>query len=113
MTRAPAALCPAACVPSPAPPRLPRPSRCRRPLSPPPAPFATPLRRAWPSLGLHFGALAKLAMLLEQPGEAKAAAEQALAVFRVTHAHGPGSRLCEEMARLVWEAQQEAAQARG
>ena len=52
-------------------------------------------------------------MLLEQPGEAKAAAEQALAVFRVTHAHGPGSRLCEEMARLVWEAQQEAAQARG
>jgi hypothetical protein len=47
-------------------------------------------------------------MLLEQPHEARAAAEQALSVLKVTHAHGAGSRLCEEMARLAWEAGQEA-----
>jgi hypothetical protein len=47
-------------------------------------------------------------MLLERPHEAKAAAEEALSILKVTHAHGPGSHLCEEMARLAWEAGQEA-----
>lgn len=67
--------------------------------------------RVWPLLGLHHATHAKLAMLLEQPHEALAAADKALKILCITHAGGVSGGVVEEVGRIRWEAGQEVAAA--
>jgi len=66
--------------------------------------------QVWPNLGLHYAMLAKLEMLLEQPGAAARAAEAAAAVLCVTH--GGSCGVVHEACRIRYEAEQELAAAR-
>jgi hypothetical protein len=68
---------------------------------------ACPLLQIWPNLGLHHALTAKLAMFLQQPASAAAAAQAAAGVLQVTHA-GSSAVLAEVM-QLQYEAQQELA----
>jgi hypothetical protein len=77
---------------------------CSAPLHPLPC-----MLQVWPNLGLHYALLAKLKMLLEQPAAAAEAAEQALAVLRVTH--GGSSSVLQEVGRTRYEAGTELAAA--
>eukprot|EP00775_Hariotina_reticulata_P013528 gene13528-biopygen15414 len=61
--------------------------------------------KVWPNLGLHYAMVAKLAMLLQHPGAALAAAEAAGNILHITH--GSSSCVLQEVMRLRWEAQQE------
>jgi hypothetical protein len=67
----------------------------------------TLLLQVWPNLGLHYALTAKLAMFLQQPGTAAAAAGAAAGILQVTH---PGSSpVLAEVMQLRCEAQQEVA----
>jgi len=61
--------------------------------------------QVWPNLGLHYAMVAKLAMFLEKPQAALAAAEAAGNILHITH--GSSSCVMQEVMRLRWEAQQE------
>jgi len=75
--------------------------------SPYPFPPLVSPHRVWPNLGLHLAQHAKLAMLLEHAAEAAGIADEALRILCITHA-GQGG-VCDEVARIRWEAQQEVA----
>lgn len=67
--------------------------------------------RTSPTRGLHYAALSKLENLVGSLEAAKAAAETALEVLAVTHGTGAwgqeGAAVCQEVARIRWEAMQE------
>ena len=63
--------------------------------------------QVWPQLGLLWAGMAKLEHLLEQPGKALAAAEQAARILTATH--GSGGAAVEAMRRVQFEARQELA----
>ncbi|KAL6748490.1 hypothetical protein V8C86DRAFT_2877277 [Haematococcus lacustris] len=71
-------------------------------------PYQVMYPRVWPNVGLHFAAVAKLAMLLEQPGAALRAVEKSIESLRITHCGSEGGAVLRDMERLRWEAQHEA-----